>query len=290
VFISTITETVQGTTPLKITNVTYDCGTSGVTITITGGTPNYQYSTNGGTTYESATALTTYTTSFTGSTFIAKVKDSYGAVDTWIEILCQATLTVQPIYLDNLSEGYVTVSTGSTQYTESFTVNKNINQNVELSATTLNNTTFVGWSYYNNNKTKQPFKTQKANTYKVVTNETIYALFKNDSLYKLDFCFVATSLGYELTCAEREVFCQQCKTTVSIYFSKTDYETANGVVENIATWYRNPELTLVANNGYYKLPKDNVNFNPSLFMVSGGTPISKGNCNDDCSGTRLNCN
>jgi hypothetical protein len=42
VFISTISETPQGTTILKITNVVYDCATSGVTITITGGTPNYQ--------------------------------------------------------------------------------------------------------------------------------------------------------------------------------------------------------------------------------------------------------
>jgi hypothetical protein len=222
VFISTITETLEGTTPLKITNVIYDCGTSGVTITITGGTPNYQYSTNGGTTYESPTSLTTYTTSFTGTSFNVKVKDSYGAIDTWVEILCQGNLTVVPVYLDNLSEGYVTMSTGNTQYTESFTVTDSLNQIVNFSATTLNNTTFVGWSYYNNDKTKPPFRIQNTHTRVILTNEIIYALFKNDTVYKLNFCFVSTTLNYELTCEERGVFCAQCKNVIPIYFTKTD--------------------------------------------------------------------
>jgi hypothetical protein len=260
-----------------IKEVLVNCDTNQVTITVSGGTPNYSYSINGGTTYSTPTGSTTYTTTFTGDTIDAWVKDSTNDVQRWTTIYCNVTTIFTPIYLDQGASGYI-LEPDNTQRTIEFSVKKAKNQTYSLTGVTSGNTIFHGWSY-GNSISSTLITTQNNYVHTFDRNKRVYALFKNLSAYTETFCFVLTTSGYELTCQEQTTFCSNCSVTSKVFFKPTDYINAKGDYGKIANWYKDEAFTTPVDNGYYKLPStNNQNNTKELFMLNNGVPTPKGIC------------
>jgi hypothetical protein len=260
-----------------ITNVTHDCDLGTVTISVTGGTPNYRYSIDGGVTYSALTGSTTYSTTFTGNSINVWVKDSTNDVQRWTQIDCNVTTYFVPVYLDISASGYI-LEPNNTQRTSEFSVVKAKNQTYSLTGVTSGNTTFLGWSFVNNEK--EPFiTTQTGYTHTFLRERTVYGFFKNNTVYSANFCFTLTTSGYVLTCEEENTFCSNCTVTSKVYFKPIDYQNAKGVYGNIVKWYKNEACTTEVDNGYYRLPStNNQNNTTELFMLNNGVPTSKGIC------------
>jgi hypothetical protein len=260
-----------------IKEVLVDCDINQVTITVSGCTPNYSYSIDGGTTYSAPTGSTTYTTTFTGDTINVWVKDSTNEAQRWNTIYCNVTTTFIPIYLDQGASGYI-LEPDNTQRTSEFSVKRDKNQTYSLTGVTSGNTTFHGWSY-GNTRTSDLITTQNNYTHTFDRDKRVYALFKNLSAYTENFCFTLTTLGYTLTCEEETTFCSNCTVTAKVFFKPIDYINAKGDYGKIANWYKDEAFTTPVDNGYYRLPSpNNQNNTRELFMLSNGVPTPKGIC------------
>ena len=261
-----------------------DCDLNTVVITVFGGTPNYQYSIDGGITYSSSTGSTTYTTTITpGSKVNAWVKDSTNQIYRWYEIDCgMITVTIQPIYSTYTSEGYI-IDENFNQNTEAFQITLPYDSLYSMSATPLNDTQFKGWSDYSSLVYGNPFESLTTYQHRFRKNQTIYVIFSDDTIYSERFCVQITYDNYVFNEVECTWFCDNCPITTLIYFTKIQYEAANGDFTKV-TWYKDKNATILADNGYYKLSVGNPI--PQVFMVNNG--IATPDC--DCGGGgRLSC-
>jgi hypothetical protein len=264
--------------------VVVDCDLNTVVITVYGGTPNYRYSIDGGITYSPSTGSTTYSTTITpGSKVNAWVKDSTNQIYRWFEIDCgMITVTIQPIYSTYTSEGYI-IDANYNQNTEAFQITLPYNSSYSMSATPLNDTLFKGWSDYSSLVYGNPFELLTTYQHIFRKNQTIYVIFSDDTIYSEKFCVQITTSGYEFNEVECTWFCDNCPTTTLVYFTKVQYESANGDYTKV-TWYKDINVTTLADNGYYKLSVGNPI--PQVFMVNNG--IATPDC--DCGGGgRLSC-
>jgi len=107
-------------------------------------------------------------------------------------------------------------------------------------------------------------------------NTTIYAIFDKSGAAFLDFCYDYTSSDYIANIADQSVYCECSNlSTITVYFNENDYNTYG--FENI-TWYKDSNLTLTVDSGYYTLS------NIIYRLVGGGaTPIKFGTCPPDSS-------
>jgi hypothetical protein len=152
-----------------------------------------------------------------------------------------------------------------------------------MSATPLNDTQFKGWSDYSSLGYGNPFELLTTYQHRFRKSQTIYAIFTDDTVYSDRFCVQITTAGYEFNEVECTWFCDNCPTTTLVYFTKTQYESAKGDYTKV-TWYKDINITTLADNGYYKLSAGNPI--PQVFMVNNG--IATPDC--DCGGGgRLSC-
>jgi hypothetical protein len=269
---------------LKIFNAEVNCLDLSVTISVMGGTPNYEYSIDNGLTFTAPTSSQSYT--FTGlseGSYDVFVRDANGDYYRWESVYCGSyNVTFEPIYLTSYSSGYI-LDENSTQHTTSFTILKNYLDTYNVNAIPTNGTTFIGWSLYKPDRytyeNVQILTTENLLQYIFNNNNIIiYAIFIKDESVSLDMCFYPTSIGYIATETDKEYYCTICNDVTIVYFDKTAYESSD--LENII-WYKDSGLTTVVDSGYYKIST----INPPLYRLSGGTAI----LDQYCSGNQNSC-
>jgi hypothetical protein len=158
--------------------------------------------------------------------------------------------------------GYVTDGTTNGQ-----TLRKTIaiNGSSTITGVTTNDSLFLGWS--NVKGEGNLIQTNPVLTHNPTNNTTYYAIIKKNAPISKDFCYYPEN-------SDLNDICLACLTTRKIYFNSTDYE--NSGFESI-TWYQDENLTIPADNGFYKDSEINV-VTPIIYELTTGTSTKYGLC------------
>jgi hypothetical protein len=262
---------------LIITNATANCEAGTATIDISGGTPNFEYSIDGGVTYTAPTSATTYTFSGVAGTIDPWVRDSTGYVYRWQQIDCGSlTVTFTPSYLTFNAEGFISDELEN-PYVSSFDITQPYDTIHTVQATSTGTTEFIGWSRYPNNAVGPLTATQPSYTHRFKKNETIYAIFNALDVTQRIFCYKPFSAGYTLTDIDRTAICATC-TTSSVYFRTSELDSNSGSFA-ASTWYSNPTLTTLIPSGSFRLPiNETTSPTSTIFMLDNGNATATGSC------------
>jgi hypothetical protein len=266
---------------LRITNVVTNCTNSTINITITGGIAPYYYSVDNGKTLIQSTEQTYQFTDLTGGIYDVYVSDSNTSFDMWVEQNCNpVTVIFETVFLTQYSIGQI-YDENFVPYTTSFSVTKDKDTLYNTSSTSLNGSSFLGWSLVDMSGNK-PSKSQmnKVNyltknsnyTHLFDHNTTVYAIFDKSGPEFLDFCYFPTPVGYAATEADLEYYCPNCSQTVRVYYNESLYNTIG--FEKI-TWYKDVNLTTPVDTGYYKLLSDTKTL---IYRLANGLATYSGSC------------
>jgi hypothetical protein len=172
------------------------------------------------------------------------------------------TVTYEVYKVNSTATGYVTDGTTSAQ---SLTKQVLINGSITISAITTNDTTFIGWS--NVKGEGSLIQTNSTLTHVPIGNTTYYAVIKKNNVITKDFCYYAPS-------SDLNDICLSCTSIRKVYFNPTDYQ--NSGFESI-TWYQDENLTILADNGFYKESDSSV-VTPIIYQLTSGTSTKYGLC------------
>jgi hypothetical protein len=172
------------------------------------------------------------------------------------------TVTYEIYKVNSTATGYVTDGTTNAQ---SLTKKVLIGSSIIITGVSTNDTTFIGWS--NIRGEGSLIQTNPTLTHVPVGNTTYYAIIKKNNVITKDFCYYPSS-------DDLNDICLSCPTTRKIYFNSTDYQ--NSGFESI-TWYEDENLTVPADNGFYKESDNNV-VTPIIYQLTSGTATKYGVC------------
>jgi hypothetical protein len=240
-----------------------------MSVTASNGVPPYEFSADGGFTYFEAPG-SSY--SFSGLSGIINpwVRDSTGNIYRYEQLDCgPLNVTFIPSYLTSNAAGEILQ--GATYYTDEFQVQSSKGATISVSGIpdAGTNTSFIGWSYYPSD-IPNPVITANTNyTHTVKGNDYIYGIFKDTDVTAIPFCF-ALSLNNTLTDSELAWFCEACRTPTNVFFSTPALAAVGNDPSRIAVWYKNPELTTPADNGFYK--QQSSPLGSTIFILNSGAP------------------
>jgi hypothetical protein len=241
-------------------------------VTASYGIPPYQFSADGGFTYfEAPSSGSNYL--FAGLSGIINpwVKDSTGNIYRYEQLDCGPLIvTFIPSYQTSNAEGQI-LAPDSNFYREAVQVESSKNSTLSVSAIpdAGTNTSFIGWSYYPSDIPNPVITTNTNYTHTVKGNDYIYAIFKDETVTAIKFCF-ALSLNPTLTDSELAWFCEACRTPIDVFFSTPALEAAGNDPSRIAVWYKDEALTTPVDNGFYK--QQSAPFGSTIFILDDGTP------------------
>ena len=172
------------------------------------------------------------------------------------------TVTYEIYKVNSTATGYVTDGTINAQ---SLTKKVLINSSITITGVSTNDTTFIGWSSIRGEGSL--IQTNPILTHVPVGNTTYYAIIKKNNVITKDFCYYPSS-------DDLNDICLSCPTTRKIYFNSTDYQ--NSGFESI-TWYEDENLTVPADNGFYKDSDVNL-VTPIIYELTSGTATKYGVC------------
>lgn len=278
---SAITTTTTTSAPqFKISNVITDCTNSTVDITIINGVAPYYYSVDNGKTLVQSSNSTYAFTNLTGGIYDIYVRDSNGYFYLYEEQNCnQVTVVFETVYLSSYANGYI-YNENSQPYSTSFSATRNKGTAYNTSSLGINSSTFLGWSLAINGS--KPTKSNLGNVnYLSKTsnyqhtfnyNTTVYAIFDKSGSKYLDFCYFSTTSGYIATDTDLAYYCPNCDQTRRVYFNENQYNTIG--FEKI-TWYKDVNLSQVADPGYYKLLGAT---KTTIYRLQNGLAVYGGSC------------
>ena len=142
-----------------------------------------------------------------------------------------------------------------------------------------NGSVFLGWSIYkptaSNVNTITYLSTATVYQYVFRSNTTIYAIFNNNSVPSLNFCYYPTVAGYIATVSDKAYYCGTCTQTVTVYFKASDYAYGYDKI----TWYKNSACTIVVDPGYYRyITSTTSNVSSPFYRLYNGVPTLDGYC------------
>jgi hypothetical protein len=191
------------------------------------------------------------------------------------EVECVSSFTITEVFdpsnvvvnyeiykVNSSATGYVTDGTTNTQ-----TLRKTITNSASITITgvTTNGTSFLGWS--NVKGEGNLIQTNPILTHNPTNDTTYYAIIKKAAPISKDFCYYPNG-------SDLNDICLACLTTRKVYYNATDY--ANNGFESI-TWYQDENLTIPADNGFYKESETNV-VTPIIYQLTSGTSTNYGLC------------
>ncbi len=278
---TTTTTTTDPIPLLRITEVTTDCVNSDIIITIVGGLAPYYYSVDNGKTLIQSNNTTYTFINLTGGIYDVYVRDSNTSFDMWVEQNCNPVKVIfETVYFTQYANGQI-YDENFVPYTTSFSATKSKGTLYSTSSTVLNGTTFLGWSLVdiNGNKPSKLYINKinyLSKNYNYVHefdhDTTVYAIFdKSGPAYK-DFCYFPTPVGYAATDADLAYYCPNCSQTVRVYYNENQYNTIG--FEKI-TWYKDVNLTITVDTGYYKLVSDTKTL---IYRLANGLSTYGGSC------------
>jgi hypothetical protein len=278
------TNTVEYNIPISLLELSteVDCITSTITLTVSGGVGNYEYSIDNGTTYTSPTSNLSHTFTDISNAVFPKVRDSRGVVVSAPEVNCNVSTTFEILSIDDIGTGILRDSFFSifAQRT-SITATRPNGTDYTVTAVPTNDSTFLGWTLSDvKSENVQYITTNTAYTHKFVNNnEKIYAAVKRTNVIKIDFCYYDPN-----TTNVTENICKSCPTIVSVYFNESSFY--SGGLLNII-WSSSPDLNTTVSNGYYRAkPIDGIIKDFRIYNVSSGIAVLvAGGCSD----TTLTC-
>jgi hypothetical protein len=172
------------------------------------------------------------------------------------------TVTYEIHKVNSTATGYVTDGTINAQ---SLTKKVLIDSSITITGVTTNDTTFIGWSSVRGEGNL--IQTNPILSHVPIGNTTYYAIIKKNNVITKDFCYYPEN-------SDLNDICLACLTTRKVYFNSTDYE--NSGFESI-TWYQDENLTIPADNGFYKESESNV-VTPIIYQLTSGTATKYGLC------------
>jgi hypothetical protein len=173
-----------------------------------------------------------------------------------------STVTYEIYKLNSTATGYVTDGTTNAQ---SLTKKVLIDSSITITGVTTNDTTFVGWSSVRGEGNL--IQTNPILSHVPIGNTTYYAIIKKNNVITKDFCYYPEN-------SDLNDICLACLSTRKVYFNSTDY--INDGFESI-TWYQDENLTIPADNGFYKESESNV-VTPIIYQLTSGTSTNYGLC------------
>jgi hypothetical protein len=191
------------------------------------------------------------------------------------EVECVSSFTITEVFdpsnvvvnyeiykVNSSATGYVTDGTTNAQ-----TLRKTITNNASITITgvTTNGTSFLGWSSVKGEGNL--IQTNPIFTHNPTNNTTYYAIIKKASPISKDFCYYPNG-------SDLNDICLACLTTRKVYYNATDY--VNDGFESI-DWYQDENLTIPADNGFYKESDTNV-VTPIIYQLTSGSPTKYGLC------------
>ena len=172
------------------------------------------------------------------------------------------TVTYEIYKVNSTATGYVTDGTTNAQ---SLTKKVLIDSSITITGVTTNDTTFIGWSSVRGEGNL--IQTNPILSHVPIGNTTYYAIIKKNNVITKDFCYYPEN-------SDLNDICLACLSTRKVYFNSTDY--INDGFESI-TWYQDENLTIPADNGFYKESESNV-VTPIIYQLTSGAATKYGLC------------
>ncbi|MFW5847345.1 MAG: hypothetical protein ACOCVF_00300 [bacterium] len=262
---------------LEITDATIDCTGNTITVGVTGGTSPYEYSIDGGETYTDPVSESTYIFDEldTALTYNVVVRDGNNNIFSWGEISCDmVTVTYVPYYINPLAEGGIE-DESEALYEESFSVTLPWGSTYETTGNPSGNTSFLGWSYFEPNtrrggRSVRYFTRFDKIDHKFTSDTTIYGVFDNTEIgnpYNIRMCYYPSSNPDNTSTENLIYYCEECPEIVVIYADRSDVYDLG--LENV-TWYKDPALTQLADDGFYK--PNNIRGLIPIYYSNSGLP------------------
>jgi hypothetical protein len=271
--------------------MSYSCSVPSVRFNFTGGVAPYSASISrdgSGNPIWSYTNITTSpfdaTSVPSGQIYYPVIKDAAGVIVQGSPIYDCATLDLTfkiDNSLNSLASGSIyypaILVSGSQNRGNSYRVTGSYGTLVSATAVVSSGSTFSGWSYISGSKISV-FNTNNTVQLPLTnTGSVVYAIIDNNAI-SLSFCYYNSNpIG--------TIDCNTCSTTKSIYFNVNSLTGSNNYAN--VTWYKDSNLSILADAGYYKLTST-PGISTPIYQVSAG-PTQTRTTTGFCSDSTLTC-